>query len=130
MAPPGYVDYRSLLNVLSGGKNFLQFSDLSIELKPLKARDMIENGFVVVGSPATVRQKLEAMVKRLNVGHLMVALQFGSMPHGLTEENINLFGREVLPHLQSIWEDKNWENPWWPKRLRVRPARQRDMATA
>jgi alkanesulfonate monooxygenase SsuD/methylene tetrahydromethanopterin reductase-like flavin-dependent oxidoreductase (luciferase family) len=130
VAPPGYVDYRSLVNVLTGGKNFLQFSDLSVELKPLKARDMIEHGFVVVGSPATVRQKLEALVKRLNVGHLMVALQFGSMPHGVTERNIDLFGREVLPYLQGIWEDKNWENPWWPKRLRNRPARQREIATA
>lgn len=118
------------MNVLTGGKNFLQFSDLSVELKALKAKDMIEHGFVVVGSPATVRQKLEALAKRLNVGHLMVALQFGSMPHGLTEKNIELFGREVLPHLQGIWEDKNWENPWWPKRLRNRPARQREAATA
>ena len=130
IAPPGYSDYKSLLNVLNGGKNFLQFSDLSIELKPLKAKDMIDKEFVVVGSPATVRDKLEAMAKRLNVGHLMVALQFGSMPHGLAKKNIELFGREVLPHLQKIWEDKQWENPWWPKRLRKRPVTQREMATA
>ena len=130
IAPPGYADYKSLLNILTSGTNFLQYSDLSIELKPLKARDMIEKEFVVVGSPATVRDKLENMARRLNVGHLMVALQFGSMPHGLAKNNIELFGREVLPHLQNIWEDKNWENPWWPKRLDKRPARQREMATA
>jgi hypothetical protein len=84
----------------------------------------------VVGSPATVREKLADMAKRLNVGHLMVALQFGSMPHAQAKKNIELFGREVLPHLQKIWEDKPWENHWWPKKLRQRPARQREMATA
>ena len=108
------------MNILKGGKNFLQFGDLSIELKPLKAKDMIDKEFVVVGSPATVRDKLADMAKRLNVGHLMVALQFGSMPHALAKKNIELFGREVLPHLQKIWEDKQWENPWWPKTLRQR----------
>jgi hypothetical protein len=113
------------------GKELLQFGDLSIELKPLKAKDMIDKEFVVVGSPKTVREKLEAMAKRLNVGHLMVALQFGSMPHGQAKKNIELFGREVLPHLQKIWEDDGkWENHWWPKKLRKRPARQREMATA
>ena len=67
--------------MLKGGKNFLQFSDLSIELKkPLKAKGMIANDFVVIGSPATVRDKLEAVAHRLDVGHLMVVLQFGSMP--------------------------------------------------
>jgi hypothetical protein len=85
---------------------------------------------VVVGSPATVREKLEAMAKRLNVGHLMVALQFGSMPHAQAKKNIELFGREVLPHLQNLWEDQPWENHWWPKRLRKRHSRQREMASA
>jgi alkanesulfonate monooxygenase SsuD/methylene tetrahydromethanopterin reductase-like flavin-dependent oxidoreductase (luciferase family) len=106
------------------GKNLMQIGDLAIDLKPLKAKDMIEREFVIVGSPSTVRQKLEAMVKRLNIGHLMVALQFGSMPHGQAKKNIELFAGEVLPNLQSIWEDQKWENHWWPKRLlkgRARP---------
>jgi alkanesulfonate monooxygenase SsuD/methylene tetrahydromethanopterin reductase-like flavin-dependent oxidoreductase (luciferase family) len=130
IAPPGYADYKSLLNLLVSGKDFLQYADLSIDLKPLSAKDMIENEFVVVGSPATVREKLESMAKRLNVGHLMVALQFGSMPHGQAKSNIDLFGRNVLPHLQNIWEDKKWDNPWWPKRLRNRSPEHRELATA
>ena len=65
-----------------------------------------------------MRDKLDEMAKRLNVGHLMTVLQFGSMPHELASRNIELFGREVLPHLQGIWGDEGWENHWWPKRLR------------
>ena len=108
----------------------LTISDFTTDLKPLKAKDMIEREFVVVGSPATVRDKLTAIAKRLNVGHLMVALQFGSLPHAGAKKNIELFAREVLPHLQKLWEDQPWENHWWPKKLRKRPARQREMATA
>jgi len=130
VAPPGYADYKSLLNILTSGKNLLQVNDLSVELKALTASDMIEKGFVVVGSPATVRDKLEDIAKRLNVGHFMIALQFGSMPHAQAVSNIELFGREVLPHLQNIWEDQDWENHWWPQRLRQRPVKQRAMATA
>jgi alkanesulfonate monooxygenase SsuD/methylene tetrahydromethanopterin reductase-like flavin-dependent oxidoreductase (luciferase family) len=130
ISPPGNADYKSLLNIFMSGKNLMQVGDLSIDLKPFKAKEMIDKEFVVVGSPSTVRDKLTAMAKRLNIGHLMVALQFGSMPHGLTKKNIELFAREVLPHLQDLWEDQKWENEWWPKRLRKRTARQREMATA
>jgi alkanesulfonate monooxygenase SsuD/methylene tetrahydromethanopterin reductase-like flavin-dependent oxidoreductase (luciferase family) len=130
ISPPGNADYKSFLNILTSGHNLLQIGDFTTDLKLLKAKDMIEKEFVVIGSPATVRDKLEAMAKRLNIGHLMVALQFGSMPHDLTNRNIELFGREVMPHLQKLWEDQPWENHWWPKKLRKRPVKEREMATA
>jgi hypothetical protein len=60
----------------------------------------------------------------------MVVMQFGSMPHHVACKNIELFGREVLPHLQKIWGDKAFENAWWPKKLRNRAVKKREMATA
>jgi len=84
----------------------------------------------VVGSPATVREQLEDMSRRLHIGHLMVILQFGSMPHELAMQNIELFGREVLPHLQKLWQDEGWENPWWPRRLAGTPQRPREAPLA
>ena len=131
ISPPGNSRLQEPLECAQGREKIsCNIGDLSIELKPLKAKDMIDKEFVVIGSPATVRDKLEAMAKRLNVGHLMVALQFGSMPHAQAKKNIELFGREVLPHLQKLWEDQPWENAWWPKKLRKRRSRQREMATA
>ena len=120
IAPPGYTDYKSLVNLFTSG--MLEYTDYSKDLKPLKAKDFMEKGFVVIGSPATVREQLEDMTKRLNLGHLMPILQFGSMPHEQAMKNIELFGREVLPHLQNIWKDEGWENRWWPERLREAPA--------
>jgi hypothetical protein len=91
--------------------------------KNLRYRDFVEKGFVIAGSPATVRDRLkEEVIKTLNVGNLMVLLQIGSMPHELALENIELFGREVLPGLRGIWDDEGWVNRWWPERLRQRAA--------
>jgi hypothetical protein len=60
---------------------------------------------------------LRQAVEDLRVGNLMVLLHIGSMPHELTLKNIDLFAREVMPHIHDMWDDK-WENKWWPERLR------------
>jgi hypothetical protein len=44
-------------------------------------------------------------------------LHFGSMPTELCRKNIDLFCREVLPHLEGLWDDE-WDDRWWPERLR------------
>ena len=49
----------------------------------------------------------------------MVLLHIGSMPHELTLKNIDLFAREVLPHVRDLWDDQ-WENHWWPQKLRAK----------
>lgn len=117
---PGSAEHKSLVNLFGSG--MLEFMDFTVDLKPLRARDMIDRGFVVVGSPSTVREQLAEMARRLNVGHLMTVLQFGSMPHELAMQNIELFGREALPHLQTIWQDEGWEHRWWPERCTKTPA--------
>jgi hypothetical protein len=87
--------------------------------KDLRYRDFVEKGYVIAGSPATVRDRLkEEVIKGLNVGNLMVLLQIGSMPHELTLENMDLFAKKVLPELRGAWNDEGWVNHWWPAGLR------------
>lgn len=71
---------------------------------------------IVAGSPATVVEQLRDCIKSLRVGHLLVLLQFGSMPKELAMKNIELFGREVLPKLRDIWPQ--YEDRWWPANAR------------
>ena len=73
-------------------QGFLAFADLSVDLKPLSAKDMIEREFVVVGSPATVRERLADDGEAPDVGHLMAVLQFGSMPHEMARRTSSSFG--------------------------------------
>lgn len=71
-----------------------------------------EQGYVIAGSPATVRERIAEMVRSMNLGHLMVLLQIGSMPKDLTMHNTKLFAQEVLPYIKTIW-DGEWEDKWW-----------------
>ena len=70
-----------------------------------------------------MRQQLEEAAKALHVGHMMVLLQFGSMPPELVRKNTELFAKEVLPHVRHLWSE--YEDHWWitplPDSERVRP---------
>ena len=91
----------------------------AIKLRELKAKDFYERGFVIVGSPKSVREQLMDGMKRLRVGHLLALLHFGSMPTELCKSNIELFARSVLPYLEDLWDDA-YEDRWWPDRLKAK----------
>jgi alkanesulfonate monooxygenase SsuD/methylene tetrahydromethanopterin reductase-like flavin-dependent oxidoreductase (luciferase family) len=116
---PGNQDYRSLANSV---KNLLPTQMAMMNaIAGWKYKDFLENGFVIGGSPTTVRERLAEAVKNLRVGNLMVLLHIGSMPHELTLKNIDLFANEVKPQLSGLWDDQ-WENRWWTKALKGKQA--------
>ena len=49
----------------------------------------------------------------LNVGHLMLLLQFGSMGKDLAAYNTKLFADRVMPQLKRPFSE--WEDRWWPQ---------------
>jgi alkanesulfonate monooxygenase SsuD/methylene tetrahydromethanopterin reductase-like flavin-dependent oxidoreductase (luciferase family) len=67
---------------------------------------LTELGMAIVGSPATVREKLISLQNELGFGNLMGMLQVGSLPADLTEKNLRLFAAEVMPALRSVGEDR------------------------
>ena len=85
---------------------------------------IVERGYVIVGSPDEVAERLREVATTLRVGQLMLLLQFGNMSRDLTFHNTELFAKRVMPQLRDLWDDA-WENAWWPTPLpadeRVRP---------
>jgi alkanesulfonate monooxygenase SsuD/methylene tetrahydromethanopterin reductase-like flavin-dependent oxidoreductase (luciferase family) len=77
----------------------------------------VDQGYVIAGSPATVREQLTDCIKSLRVGHLMVLLQIGSMPKELTLKNTELFATEVMPHVRGLWP--GYKDRWWPSGARA-----------
>ncbi len=75
--------------------------------------DIVERGYVVVGSPKDVAEQLEHVAKTLNVGHFMLLLQYGNMSKELTKYNTKLFAEQVMPKLKPLFSE--WEDKWWPK---------------
>jgi alkanesulfonate monooxygenase SsuD/methylene tetrahydromethanopterin reductase-like flavin-dependent oxidoreductase (luciferase family) len=110
---PGCLEYPSLVQAMRNNQR------AALNLRELKAKDLYERGFIIVGSPRTVREQLMDGMKRLRVGHLLALLHFGSMPTDLCKANIGLFAREVLPYLEDLWDDQ-YEDRWWPERLRAK----------
>jgi len=110
--PPGYQSMRS---VRAGLRT--QFAQQAIQAisGELKWKDFVERGYIIGGSPESVRQQIEEASKALRIGHLMVLLQFGSMPPELVRKNTELFAREVLPHLRPLYSE--YEDRWWIKPL-------------
>lgn len=86
--------------------------------------DIIDKGYVIIGSPDEVAEQLTEVATELNVGHLMLLLQFGNMAKDVSQENTRLFAEKVMPQLCGLFEDE-WEDRWWPRpmgpRDRARP---------
>ncbi|MCA8926943.1 MAG: LLM class flavin-dependent oxidoreductase [Alphaproteobacteria bacterium] len=77
---------------------------------------ILENGYIIVGNPDQVAEKLRELAKELHVGHLMMLLQFGNMNKQLTQYNTRIFAEKVMPQLQDLFTNE-WEDRWWPKPL-------------
>lgn len=114
---PGYQDYPSMVRTAERLKSPTYAPLTPDNWKEWGFKDYVKEQFVIGGSPATVVDQLKEAIKNLRVGNLMVLLHIGSMPHELTLKNVELFGKEVLPHIRHIW-DEEWENHWWPERLK------------
>jgi alkanesulfonate monooxygenase SsuD/methylene tetrahydromethanopterin reductase-like flavin-dependent oxidoreductase (luciferase family) len=92
LAPPGYTSARSALAIL---RNRVKF------LPEQKTWDDVERGvFAIVGSPATVRQKLAQYQKEVGAGVVLTGCQTGALPHELARKSMELLAREVLPYLR------------------------------
>jgi alkanesulfonate monooxygenase SsuD/methylene tetrahydromethanopterin reductase-like flavin-dependent oxidoreductase (luciferase family) len=111
MSPPGYQTIPSLRRGLQrafrgrpagGGSESHGFS----------WKDIVDNGWIIAGSPETVRQRLEQVAHTLNVGHLITQPIFGSMPKEVAFQNTTRFAEEVMPGLRPIFSE--WEDRWTP----------------
>jgi alkanesulfonate monooxygenase SsuD/methylene tetrahydromethanopterin reductase-like flavin-dependent oxidoreductase (luciferase family) len=75
--------------------------------------EIVSKGYVIVGSPDEVAEQLREVAVNLNVGQLMLLLQYGNMRKDLAFHNTELFAKRVAPQLRGLFEDE-WENRWWP----------------
>jgi alkanesulfonate monooxygenase SsuD/methylene tetrahydromethanopterin reductase-like flavin-dependent oxidoreductase (luciferase family) len=92
LSPPGYTSPKSAITMLKSRKYFLAEQ---------KSWDDIEKGvFAIVGSPETVRQKLEHYQNELGVGVVLTGCQTGAVDHHLARRSMELLAREVLPKIR------------------------------
>ncbi|MFV0459727.1 MAG: LLM class flavin-dependent oxidoreductase [Actinomycetales bacterium] len=115
---PGGIDIKGLEFIFRDPGDF----GIYAKMREASFAELVDAGAVICGSPATVREQITTFARDFRIGNLHAMLQFGSMPHELAKDNINLFAEEVMPHLRDIWTDEGWQHHWWPEALGGVPA--------
>ena len=93
--PPGYLSTKSLKNMrshkrLGGGQEHT-------------VDTLIEQGIILCGSPDTVRRRSDGQRIACSASRISSrCCNSRTLPRDLTEKNIRLFAREVLPALQAL----------------------------
>ncbi len=115
--PPGYVSeatqragMKSQVQAAASGSANVgnRFSMVAREMDAI-----VDNGYVIVGSPDEVVEQLREVATNLNVAHLMLLLQFGNMGKELCRYNTKLFAEQVMPKLRPMFSE--WHDRWWPQ---------------
>ena len=116
---PGYMSVESMRRGIksqvaetgSSNTNIASIQDATLNNTTWK--EIVDKAYLVCGSPDTIVERLEDLADRLNVGHLMLLLQFGNMGSELTKENTYRFATEVMPKLKDKFSEQ--DDKWWPK---------------
>jgi alkanesulfonate monooxygenase SsuD/methylene tetrahydromethanopterin reductase-like flavin-dependent oxidoreductase (luciferase family) len=92
ISPPGYTSVKSALAIDKNRGKFMASID--------NWNDIEKGIYAIVGSPATVRDKLIHYQKELGVGNILTAPQIGTLPHDLARRSMKLFAEEVMPYVR------------------------------
>jgi alkanesulfonate monooxygenase SsuD/methylene tetrahydromethanopterin reductase-like flavin-dependent oxidoreductase (luciferase family) len=92
LLPPGYTSIASMKKMLGARAGIgLQYQSLE---------QLIQIGTAVVGTPKTVRERIERMRERTGLGIFIPMLQFGTLSDELARRNMEIFAAEVMPKLR------------------------------
>jgi alkanesulfonate monooxygenase SsuD/methylene tetrahydromethanopterin reductase-like flavin-dependent oxidoreductase (luciferase family) len=121
---PGFADppgYKTVGTVRDGVEGMIERaareSAARAEMKltaaaKLTFEEMVAKGYVVIGDPTQVAEKLNEIATDLNIGQLLLLLHFGNMSKELAMHNIRLMSEKVLPDIKGLFADQ-WEDRWW-----------------
>ena len=110
---PGFADapgYRTIKTIQSGA---LAQYGARFRYQPMTWKELIEGGHVIAGSPATVRQRMEDLIRGLRVGNIFCLLHVGNMPNEKTMYSTRLFAERVMPALRGMWPDYAGDDRFW-----------------
>jgi alkanesulfonate monooxygenase SsuD/methylene tetrahydromethanopterin reductase-like flavin-dependent oxidoreductase (luciferase family) len=120
---PGFADapgYRTIKTIQTGALS--QYAPPRGGYTELTWKDLTEQGHVIAGSPETVRQRMEELIKGLNVGNIFCLMHVGNMPADKCMYSTKLFAEKVMPKLRHMFPDWADDNRFWTTPLDKRVA--------
>ena len=90
LLPPGYTDIASMKRVRG----------VKVTGKTQSIEELIAAGVVIVGSPATVREKLAEYQDLAGFNTSLTKTQFGTLPNEMARANVTAIAEEIMPHFR------------------------------
>jgi alkanesulfonate monooxygenase SsuD/methylene tetrahydromethanopterin reductase-like flavin-dependent oxidoreductase (luciferase family) len=115
---PGFADapgYRTIKTIQTGALS--QYAPPRGGYTQLTWKELTEQGHVIAGSPETVRQRMEDLIKGLNVGNIFCLMHVGNMPADKCMYSTKLFAEKVMPKLRNMFPDWADDNRFWTSPL-------------
>jgi alkanesulfonate monooxygenase SsuD/methylene tetrahydromethanopterin reductase-like flavin-dependent oxidoreductase (luciferase family) len=112
---PGFSDppgYRTINTIKAGVLNQMR-PEMQKMFSSVTWKDLVEGGMIIAGSPDTVRERMEHLIRTLRVGHVFCLFHTGNMPDEKTRYSSQLFSEKVMPQLRDMWPDWKDDNRWW-----------------
>ena len=116
---PGFADAPGYRTIKTLQADVLpQFTPKGLQsFTELTWKDLVEGGFVIAGSPDTVRERMVEMIRGLRVGNVFCLLHMGDMPDEKTRHSTRLFAEHVMPQLRDVWPEWKDDDRFWIKPL-------------
>ena len=120
---PGFADapgYRTVRTLQAGAMSQVTPEAIG-RVTSLSWKELVEDGYVITGSPPTVVDQMKDLIRGLRVGHIFCLMHVGNMPNEKCRHSMRLFAEEVIPKLRDMWpeydaDDKRfWIQPLDPK---------------
>ena len=111
---PGFADapgYRTIKTIQTGALS--QYAPPRGGYTELTWKDLTEQGHVIAGSPETVRQRLEELIKGLHVGNIFCLMHVGDMPAEKCMYSTKLFAEKVMPKLRNVFPEYASDDRFW-----------------
>jgi alkanesulfonate monooxygenase SsuD/methylene tetrahydromethanopterin reductase-like flavin-dependent oxidoreductase (luciferase family) len=77
--------------------NYVWLTQQGREYYPSDVDSFIGRGHLLLGSPATVREKVSRALEELGGNYFVGVFAFGDLPPEAAQRSLDLFGREVVP---------------------------------
>jgi hypothetical protein len=111
LTPPGYMSKRSLEHVLKSG------SHGAVNMWEMSWDHLIDEKWIVVGSPETVIKSLEELTDELGAGRLVFSCELGGMPKWMALKNMEMIAEHVIPHFRAedgkpVWAREEPPTPY------------------
>jgi alkanesulfonate monooxygenase SsuD/methylene tetrahydromethanopterin reductase-like flavin-dependent oxidoreductase (luciferase family) len=124
---PGFADAPGYRTVKTLQANMItQLTQAQLRNYPtLTWKDLVDQGYVIAGSPKTVYDRMVDLAKTLRVGNIFGLFQIGDMPSDKVRHSTKLFAEQVMPRLKAeLFQEWKNEDRFWIKPMQQSERRQ------